>query len=182
MSHNILKHSMVYLSGCIDYCENGGVKWRKEITPMLKELGVGVLDPTNKPCPVHKEDENFRNEIARLKNIGNFEEVRRQMKDIVGFDLRMVDYSTFLIAKVDPDITMTGTIWELAYAVQQHKPILLFCDKGVEKIQNWLYGTLDYKYFFNSLSEVVAYLRQVNDGFVKVDYRRWKFLDFSKIF
>ena len=29
------------------------------------------------------------------------------MKDIVGFDLRMVDYSTFLIAKVDPDITMT---------------------------------------------------------------------------
>ena len=64
MSHNILKHSMVYLSGCIDYCENGGVKWRKEITPMLKELGVGVLDPTNKPCPVHKEDENFRNEIA----------------------------------------------------------------------------------------------------------------------
>lgn len=149
---------------------------------MLKQLGIGVLDPTDKPCLIHKEDSTFRDEIIRLKNLGMFEEVKRQMKDIVGFDLRMVDYSTFIIAKIDPDVTMTGTIWELSYAVQQKKPVLVFCTKGVQYIQNWLYGTLDYKYFFNTPDEVVNYLKLVDSGETDVDYRRWKFLDFTKVF
>ncbi len=178
----ILNHSMVYLSGSMDYCPNGGVEWRKKITPELQRLGIGVLDPTNSPFLTHKEDSDFRQQIVNLKEQNCFETVKQKMKEVVGFDLRMVDYSTFIIAKVDPDITMTGTIWELSYAVQQHKPVLIFCNKGVKNIQNWLFGVLNYNYFFNSIEELIGFVRQINDEIVQVDRRKWKFLDFSKVY
>ena len=45
---NKLKHTVCYLCGAMDRVADGGVTWRKAITPELNRLGVGVLDPCNK--------------------------------------------------------------------------------------------------------------------------------------
>ena len=46
---NKLKNTICYLCGPMDRVDDGGVVWRSAITPLLKEMGVGVLDPCDKP-------------------------------------------------------------------------------------------------------------------------------------
>jgi nucleoside 2-deoxyribosyltransferase len=178
---NKLKHSLVYLSGPMDNAPDGGVEWRKKVTPILHKMGIGVLDPCNKPAVGHKEDSTFRGQIQKLKDENKFEEVRNLMKDVVGIDLRMVDLAHFILVKVDPTIHMCGTYWEVCYAVQQHKPIILFCEQGLNRIPNWLFGVADYMAFCTSLDMAVTYIQNVDDGNLELD-RRWRFFDFDKIF
>ena len=46
---NRLKNTICYLCGPMDRVADGGVTWRRNLTPKLKEMGVGVLDPSKKP-------------------------------------------------------------------------------------------------------------------------------------
>ena len=57
---NRLKGMACYLCGPMDRVPDGGVVWREDITPQLKELGVGVLDPCKKPSEYATEDQNTR--------------------------------------------------------------------------------------------------------------------------
>ena len=54
---NRLKGMTAYLCGAMDRVKDGGVKWRQYMTPKLQELGVGVLDPCDKPVEIALEDE-----------------------------------------------------------------------------------------------------------------------------
>ena len=65
-----------YLAGAMDRVADGGVGWRNRITPILKSMGVTVLNPCDKPVEVGLEDESTRFEIERLKQSGQFEEIR----------------------------------------------------------------------------------------------------------
>ena len=49
MRTNRLKNTICYLCGPMDRVADGGVIWRRYITPILKRVGVGVLDPSDKP-------------------------------------------------------------------------------------------------------------------------------------
>ncbi len=59
-----------YLAGAMDRVADGGVGWRNRITPILKSMGVTVLNPCDKPVEVVLEDESTRFEIERLKLSG----------------------------------------------------------------------------------------------------------------
>ena len=56
MRTNRLKNTMCYLCGPMDRVDDGGVGWRRYITPILKDVGIGVLDPSDKPTPFALED------------------------------------------------------------------------------------------------------------------------------
>ena len=66
---NKLKNATCYLCGAMDRVDDGGVEWRREISPKLKDMGLGVLDPCNKPTDFAPEDGNFRDKIIELKKI-----------------------------------------------------------------------------------------------------------------
>ena len=75
---NRLKGMACYLCGPMDRVPDGGVAWREDITPKLKELGVGVLDPCKKPSEYATEDANTRELIEEYKESLMFDEVHEK--------------------------------------------------------------------------------------------------------
>ena len=109
MRTNRLKNTICYLCGPMDRVSDGGVGWRRYITPILKRVGVGVLDPSDKPTHFALEDYSFRSKVNNLKTGGDFHEVKSMMRDIAGIDLRMVDIAHFEIMYMDIDSHMCGS-------------------------------------------------------------------------
>jgi len=175
-----LKFSIAYLSGSMDEAQDGGVRWRKIVTPKLHELGVGVFDPCDKATQ-HIEDSHFREDIQALKNKGDFNEVRNRMKPIVGEDYRCVHLSSFLYLYIDKTIFMFGTPCEVTWAVQQRKPIIVVCKQGKRNIPNFLYGKTPHEMFFDTFEESFDYLKLVDEGKTG-DMRRWHFFDYNKVY
>ena len=65
--NNRLKGTMCYLCGAMDRVPDGGEGWRRMITPVLRDMGIGVLDPCNKPTDFAEENAEFRKEVEILK-------------------------------------------------------------------------------------------------------------------
>lgn len=173
---NLLRGSQVYTSGPIDYVVDwaDAVSWRNDITDFLSTMGVTTLDPCNKPTLVNDETPELRHQIQKLKDDGDFRVVQTRMKDICRVDLRMVDKSDFLIAHLDLDITMTGTIWEIAQARILRKPVLIHCKQGKAAIPNWFFGVCDHSEMFGSWDDLKAYILSVDSGDVSPD-KYWIF-------
>ena len=64
---NRLDKTICYLCGAMDRVPDGGVGWRHWITPMIKDMGIGVLDPSDKPTSFAQENNEFRDKINLLK-------------------------------------------------------------------------------------------------------------------
>lgn len=158
-----LKGLTTYLIGPIDRCSNSGMQWRKDVTPFLEGMHVKVLNPNHKKFKgILQEDTVTRNEIDRLKQSGQFELIREKFGWIRKVDLRCVDKSDFLIAKIDHLIHMCGSYEEISCANRQKKPIFCFCDDGKKHIPNWLWFMLPHTYLFNNIEEIKAELYTIN--------------------
>lgn len=185
MNEGRLTNNLTYLVGSIDYSTDFGVGWRKEITPFLHNLGIGVLDPTDKPSEWVNEDEDEIKHLTNLKQKGEYNELSRVMKNIVSIDLHLLDLSNFIIAYLDWDVRITGSITELTYAALEKKPIIVICPQGKKNMSNWLFGLLDHELWFNSVGEAKSYLEDIHywhDGRPIVNTERWRFLDYGKVY
>ena len=94
----------VYLAGPMDKCPNGGISWRANIKPLLRQLGVDVYCPVEKP--ISGEAKNLetmerRKQRQQDKKNGLYQKFCNEMKNIRHTDLRMVDVSDFIIAYLD---------------------------------------------------------------------------------
>ena len=172
-----LKGTRVYLCGPMDRCPDGGEGWRKNTTPFLQNLGVTVLDPTNKPCASFHEDKHVRNQIRILKEDEQYKVVASLVKPIRSIDLRMVDISDFLIAHINLDIFAFGTIEEMVLANYQRKPILTFVYPHKKSTPTWLFGMIPEQHIFSNLLEIGGYLEKIDGGFDD-GTERWKFFDY----
>ena len=107
--------------------------WRAIITPVIRALGVTILDPWNKPTI-----KGFRNYGAEgvvhdkkfyEQNFWEKDDLRAMygtdFEETVHIDLRMVDVSDFVIAFCPTNTYSVGTVHEIVVARQQHKPTLL---------------------------------------------------------
>lgn len=179
---NKLKSTICYLCGGMDRVADGGVPWRQTVTPILKNLGIGVLDPCNKPSDFGEESPSFREDICHNKATGKFDSTRDAMRDIAAIDLRMVDIAHFVIMYMDIDIHLCGSYHEAFVAIQQKKPLLVVCEQGKESIPNWMFGVMPHQHMFSTWSELIAYLNRVNSGQDTEHYNRWRFFDFEKVY
>lgn len=179
---NRLNKTLCYLCGPMDRVADGGVGWRKMITPLMKDLGVGVLDPSNKPTDFARENGSFRDTINRLKSEHQFDEVKDRMRDIAAIDLRMVDIAHFVIMYMNIDIHMCGSYHEAFTAVQQKKPVLIVCEQGKENVPNWMFGTIPHQHMFSDWPSMLGYLSDVDSGLCSKHYNRWRFFDFKKVY
>ena len=179
---NRLKGMSCYLCGPMDRVSDGGVKWRQDITPQLKDLGVGVLDPCDKPSNYATEDSDTRQIIDYCKENGNFDSISTIMKPICAVDLRMVDIAHFLVVNLDLDVHMCGSYHEMFVALGQKKPVLIRCVGGKEKLPNWMFGVLPHEMVFANWFQLMDYLHHVNNDEVVEHYNRWRFFDFDKVY
>lgn len=137
-NENILESTRVYLSGPMDFVGSRVIEkylgWRAIITPIMKSLGVTVLDPWNKPELKGHGDEYGKEGVAHSKadyekDFWTNEKTRFKFgKDFwqtVHIDLRMTDVADFLLAFVPTNIYSVGTVHEIVMARGQHKPVLM---------------------------------------------------------
>ena len=170
-----------YLAGAMDRVADGGVGWRNRISPMLKSMGVTVLNPCDKPVEVGIEDSQTRGEIERLKSSRQYDKIRKTYGVIRTLDLRCVDISDFIIASIDINVHACGTYEEVAVANSQKKPVLIWCQQGKENAPNWLFFMLPHQHIFGSLDELLEYLANVHSGRDHNHYKRWFFFDQNRM-
>jgi hypothetical protein len=136
---DVLAGARVYLSGPMDFVpsreeekKNG---WRVRVGEFLREFQVTVFDPWNKPevagMPHYGKEDEFSN---KKRDRWTFEDsktgdiTRAEMATdfwpTLHIDLRMVDYSDFIISYVPTNVYSVGTVNEIVLARQQFKPVL----------------------------------------------------------
>ena len=162
----ILKNSVCYLAGPIDFEESLGKEYRQIIKEKCTDKGLKIkfLDPTNKLTGLSKDVGDEQAQIKKFKKNKDWKGLRQLMKRIVKEDLRQVDLSDFLIVMVNTDIHMCGTYHELITAELQRKPILTIVKGGKHKAPAWLFGILNHEYMFNNIDECIDYLAKLNSG------------------
>lgn len=176
-STNNLKNTRTYLVGAMDRVLDGGIGWRKEITPILQSMGVRVLDPCNKPINGVKEDNNTRAWIETYKQTEQYDKIREKYSVIRNADLRCVDISDFIIANIDIHAHACGSYEEIVTANRQKKPVLIMCQQGKKMAPNWLFFMLPHEHIFSSMNELISYLSMVNSCEDATTLDRWFFLE-----
>ena len=179
---NRLDKAICYLCGAMDRVPDGGVGWRHWITPMIKDMGIGVLDPSDKPTSFAQENNEFRDKINLLKLEKKYDTVKKYMRNVAAIDLRMVDIAHFVIMYMDMDIHMCGSYHEACTAIQQKKPLLIVCKQGKEHVPNWLFGVMPHQHMFSDWFSFLDYLKRVDSGQDREHYNRWRFFDFQKVY
>lgn len=172
-----LANMRVYLAGPMDRCADGGVTWRANLTPFLKDLGLHVFDPTNKPISIGSEDMENRRLRRQWKVAGQFDKLSQEVRTISNLDLRMVDICDFIIVHLDLKLYPAGTIWEMVIANQQKKPILLHFEQGLTQIPDWFFGRLPHREFFGSWDALKTYLNKIAFDKKFDPGKRWYFFD-----
>ncbi len=131
---NRLWGSRAYLISQIDHAKDYGVEWREEITPFLNSLGIIVLNPCKKPTQNGNEISDDQVILKKLQEEEQYVYLSERMREIRSIDLRMIDISDFVIARLDMEIPACGSIEEITLANKQKKPVLLWCPQGKNKL------------------------------------------------
>jgi hypothetical protein len=177
-----LSGSVAYESGPMDRVPWDSAKdWRDDMDSFLHPLGIGTLNPCNKPSG-EQESPTFRKDVQDLKTLGDFDEVTKLMKPICRVDLRMVNKADFLIANIDMDTVMFGTVHEIAIARSIRIPVIVHCKQGKSALPNWIFGVCDHNEMFGTWQEVKDYIYNIHTGKVDPNPKYWHFFDTSHIF
>ncbi|MFZ3216291.1 MAG: hypothetical protein WA192_09555 [Candidatus Acidiferrales bacterium] len=133
---------LAYLSGPIEYAEDGGRLWRRKLAPFLREqLGHRVYDPAE------DEKKNLSDEEAahfREWKSNDIERFRRVVRKIIAFDLDVIEnQADYLVCYWDAQARSGGTSAELTIAHRKGIPVYLVSSLPVEEISGWMLGCSD---------------------------------------
>lgn len=136
---SLLSSARVYLSGPMDFvasrAEEKASGWRTRVGQFLRELGVTVFDPWDKPSVRGLQEYGTEGEkTTDARKAWTYErgpkgakaraEVSESFWPALHIDLRMVDTSDFIVAYCPTNVYSVGTPHEIIMARQQHKPVL----------------------------------------------------------
>lgn len=156
-----LKNTSVYLCGPIDH-DPDPVSWREKIRKFLAPYGPKIYDPTDKDNPIAQEAQDQIAERKKYKLAGDYAKVKELMKPVVRWDLGAVDASRIIIVRLDKDVSMCGTVWEMAVASLQQKLILVFSTSGKETINDWLFHVIPLEHIFEDMDDMFIYLAKLD--------------------
>ena len=168
----------VYLAGPMDRVKDRGRTWRNRITPTLSSMGLNVLNALKKPTSAGLENDDTAEYKNKLKKKQEYDKLSSLMKEIRAVDLRMVDTSDFMIASLDLDVHLCGTLEEIFWANRQKKPILIRMEQGKKNTPDWLFGTIPHEFIFDDWESLVYYVNEVNNGNNIETYNRWCFFNY----
>jgi nucleoside 2-deoxyribosyltransferase len=182
-------NAVVYLSGSIDFDEDAGIPWRRQISKRLVKLGFkkkNILSPTRKPA--NNLGNALNNEASALNELRAKEDWDGHCLltgKVARVDLRMVDKSDLVIANFALDkngkiIPTYGTMHEIIVAREQQKPVLLVWEGGKKTCSGWLMWLVGHKNVFENFDEVEVRLIDVASGKPQHDSKDWVVLDMDK--
>lgn len=180
---NRLRGAACYLAGPMTDLPDLGIGWRQAITPALKAMGVVVLDPTDKPIDIGRENAEARAEFRAMREAGDLEGVREVMKVIRRVDLRCVDLSSFIIVRLDGTPTM-GSYEEIAMSVREQKPTLIWLDGAFtkENVNPWLLSQVPLEHIFESREELLSFLHTIDESVEHPTDRRFMLFNFVDLY
>ena len=168
------------LSGGIDRVRDDGIVWRKNIKKRCAEEGLNIkfFDPCDKPNGLGSEVGVEKKKVKELLISGRWQEAREFVRTFRHYDLRAIDWSDFVIVKIDIDAHLCGTYNEVFLAESQRKPIFVIMGDNQKKedIPSWLVAFINEWKIFETEEECVRYLIQINLGAVQLD-ERWVKID-----
>lgn len=176
---NKLRGTRTYLCGAMGLADDNGVVWRQNVGSVLKNMGVTVLDPCDKPINIGLEDIESQERRKILKKNGEFDQLAKEMKIIRCVDLRMVDISDFIVVNVDINTYTVGTWEEVTTGNRQKKPIIVHIEQSKYNTPDWLLGMIPHQMIFSSWTFLVDYLKNVDQGIDTESYKRWWFFDLN---
>jgi nucleoside 2-deoxyribosyltransferase len=181
--HRLSGH-LIYLAGPMDDSPDRGQGWRGDTSKFLKRLGIGVLNPCDNPViNALNENDKYYEEISRLKQLGDFDAVKKLAKRIVGQDLHLIDLCSAVILFIDKDVHMCGSYAEQTYACLEHKPLIICCKQGKAAIPNFIFGMgISDEMMFSDWESVHSYILKVCYDEAFPGSERWRFIDFRKVF
>lgn len=184
--HRLTGHC-AYLAGPMDQVNDRGQVWREDISEFLWKLGIGVLNPCDNPVVGSlQEDDCYFEEMASLKEAGDWEEVERLGKRVVRSDLHLIDIGNFCIVYIDTTVHSSGTNTELTYAALEKKPVILVCRQGKKGVPNFLWGIgLNHHMFFDNFEQAKGYILTLVRAKTlpdKPDFKDWRFINYDKVF
>ncbi len=154
-------------------------EWRSYLQEKLEPLGVHILSPLDKMFKnFPKEGEHFNAELKQALKDGKYQWVHEEMKVIRNRDLAACDFSTFLIAVIDPKTVTWGCTDEIITSKRNQKPVFLVIpDKGYEEIPLWLASYFRPNWVYKNLDEVIDILYKIDSGKIEVNNKYWKILE-----
>ena len=173
MQNNLLDKTKSYLIGYMEYGD--GSKWREKVAEELAPLGVTCFDPYKKPFESEIKEDAETQAYLKEQRASNLGYVHDHMKEVIAFDLAMVDRSDFIICVINPKIPTYGTTHEIVVANQAKKPIFIAVEGGVKETPLWLAGLIKPSYFYNSIEEIIDKLKKINSNEIQVNSDRWRF-------
>jgi nucleoside 2-deoxyribosyltransferase len=146
---------LAYLCGPIEFAEDNGRLWRRQLSPFLREnLGHRVYDPA--------EDEQKNLTVEEVKHFrewktSDLERFRRVVRKIVTFDLDLIENKAdYLICFWDALAQSGGTSAEMTVAYRKGIPVYLVSALPAAAISGWMLGCADQ--LFTSVEELKEFL------------------------
>lgn len=173
-----LKGTVSYLVGGIESAKDFGKSWRVEVKNSLREIGVKVLDPCDKQFLKDiDETGQAQNQLKAWRANGEYDKVRKAMKEIRIYDLKCVDICDFLFVYIDLNVPTYGSWEEISWgAGRLKKPVFFVCEQGKENVPLWMFGMIPHSYFYSSIDEALEMIKKIDLGEVEIDSDRWKLL------
>ena len=164
------------LSGGIDRVIDNGVGWRKYIKEECKKKQINIVffDPCDKPNDLGSEVGVEKTKVRELIDNDKWIEARKYVKTFRHYDLRAIDWSDFVIVKIDITSHLCGTYDEIFLAERELKPIFVIMGEEQTKydIPTWLISFINENEIFSSEDECIKHLIEINDGSILLD-ERW---------
>lgn len=181
------EHFALYLSGPMDFADDGGKGWRQEWTDKLVDIGITskqIYNPCKKPFNgAQFELDNEADIWKKCRETENWELMEKTASQIMHIDLRLVDKADIILVnfprmKNGFRVPTYGTIHELVIAHQQRKPIFMVWEEtGKKDCSAWLMKLVGHKNIFAHVNQLINHLTLISQGQKAFNANEWLLLD-----
>jgi len=173
---NELDGKRCVLSGGIDRVVDDGVEWRRYIKKECKKRNINIVffDPCDKPNGLGSEIGVEKTKVRALIGNNKWDEAKEYVKTFRHYDLRAIDWSDFVIVKIDINSHLCGSYDEIFLAERELKPVFVIMEEGQTKydIPTWLVSFIHEDEIFKNKDECIEYLMKINNNEITLD-ERW---------
>lgn len=175
-----LNNTSCYLVGPIEFDSKLGCDWRNGITPRLKNMGVKIYNPLDRPnwlkviSPYTPPNAHRHEVLDMIENCSTRDEWMAPQTLVRDTCLRYVSTCDFVICNL-PETKTYGSIEEIVKANDMGKPIIAICRDRMPSL--WMLDVLKDQFVFDDFDDALKFLEGVDAGTEILNALRWIFIE-----